>query len=62
MVSNGYITREAFHDSYDHIDAANIDLKGLHRKFLLQNHPHFIATRARNAAVAKTKPTSGRKH
>jgi pyruvate formate lyase activating enzyme len=27
MVSNGYITREAFHDIYDHIDAANIDLK-----------------------------------
>ena len=28
MVSNGYITYDAFHDIYDHIDAANIDLKG----------------------------------
>ncbi len=33
MVSNGYITREAFHDIYDHIDAANIDLKAFGEDF-----------------------------
>jgi pyruvate formate lyase activating enzyme len=33
MVSNGYITREAFHDIYDHIDAANIDLKAFTESF-----------------------------
>jgi pyruvate formate lyase activating enzyme len=33
MVSNGYITREAFFDIYQHIDAANIDLKGFTEKF-----------------------------
>ncbi len=33
MVSNGYITREAFFDVYEHIDAANIDLKGFTEKF-----------------------------
>jgi pyruvate formate lyase activating enzyme len=33
MVSNGYITREAFHDIYDHIDAANIDLKAFTEEF-----------------------------
>jgi pyruvate formate lyase activating enzyme len=33
MVSNGYITREAFFDVYQHIDAANIDLKGFTEKF-----------------------------
>lgn len=33
MVSNGYITREAFHDVYDHIDAANIDLKAFTEEF-----------------------------
>jgi pyruvate formate lyase activating enzyme len=33
MVSNGYVTREAFHDIYDHIDAANIDLKGFTEQF-----------------------------
>jgi pyruvate formate lyase activating enzyme len=33
MVSNGYITREAFHDIYDHIDAANIDLKAFTEQF-----------------------------
>jgi len=27
MVTNGYVTREAFHDIYDHVDAANVDLK-----------------------------------
>jgi pyruvate formate lyase activating enzyme len=27
MVTNGYVTREAFFDIYDHIDAANVDLK-----------------------------------
>ena len=33
MVSNGYITRDAFHDIYDHIDAANIDLKAFTEQF-----------------------------
>lgn len=33
MVSNGYVTREAFHDIYDHVDAANIDLKAFTEKF-----------------------------
>lgn len=33
MVSNGYITREAFHDVYDQIDAANIDLKAFTEGF-----------------------------
>jgi pyruvate formate lyase activating enzyme len=33
MVSNGYITKEAFHDIYDYIDAANIDLKAFTENF-----------------------------
>jgi pyruvate formate lyase activating enzyme len=33
MVTNGYITREVFHDIYDHIDAANVDLKAFTEKF-----------------------------
>jgi pyruvate formate lyase activating enzyme len=33
IVSNGYVTREAFHDIYDHIDAANIDLKAFTENF-----------------------------
>ena len=33
MVSNGYITYDAFHDIYDHIDAANIDLKAFTENF-----------------------------
>ena len=33
MVSNGYITREAFFDIYPHIDAANIDLKAFTETF-----------------------------
>jgi pyruvate formate lyase activating enzyme len=33
MVTNGYITREAFHDIYDRIDAANVDLKAFTEKF-----------------------------
>jgi pyruvate formate lyase activating enzyme len=33
MVSNGYVTREAFHDIYDHVDAANIDLKAFTEQF-----------------------------
>ncbi|MHB8411559.1 MAG: AmmeMemoRadiSam system radical SAM enzyme [Candidatus Acidiferrales bacterium] len=33
MVTNGYITREAFHDVYDHIDAANVDLKAFTENF-----------------------------
>jgi pyruvate formate lyase activating enzyme len=33
MVSNGYITKEAFHDIYSHIDAANVDLKAFTENF-----------------------------
>jgi len=33
MVSNGYITREAFHDVYEFVDAANIDLKAFTEGF-----------------------------
>ncbi|HYE24263.1 MAG TPA: AmmeMemoRadiSam system radical SAM enzyme [Clostridia bacterium] len=33
MVSNGYITREAFFEVYQHIDAANIDLKAFTEGF-----------------------------
>src|SRR6266478_3272213 len=33
MGTNGYITREAFRDIYDHIDAANIDLKAFTENF-----------------------------
>jgi pyruvate formate lyase activating enzyme len=33
MVTNGYITYEAFHDIYDHIDAANVDLKAFSEQF-----------------------------
>lgn len=33
MVSNGYISREAFFDIYQHIDAANIDLKAFTENF-----------------------------
>jgi pyruvate formate lyase activating enzyme len=33
MVTNGYITREAFHDVYKHIDAANVDLKAFTESF-----------------------------
>jgi pyruvate formate lyase activating enzyme len=33
MVTNGYVTREAFHDIYDHVDAANVDLKGFTEGF-----------------------------
>jgi pyruvate formate lyase activating enzyme len=33
MITNGYITREAFHDIYDHIDAANVDLKAFTENF-----------------------------
>ena len=33
MVSNGYITHEAFADIYPHVDAANIDLKAYTEKF-----------------------------
>jgi pyruvate formate lyase activating enzyme len=32
-VSNGYVTRQAFHDIYDHVDAANIDLKAFTENF-----------------------------
>jgi pyruvate formate lyase activating enzyme len=33
MVTNGYITREAFFDIYQHIDAANVDLKAFTENF-----------------------------
>jgi len=33
MVTNGYITYEAFHDIYDQIDAANVDLKAFTERF-----------------------------
>jgi pyruvate formate lyase activating enzyme len=33
MVTNGYVTREAFYDIYDHIDAANVDLKAFTENF-----------------------------
>jgi pyruvate formate lyase activating enzyme len=33
MVTNGYITREAFHDIYDQVDAANVDLKAFTEQF-----------------------------
>ena len=33
MVTNGYITYEAFHDIYDYIDAANVDLKSFTENF-----------------------------
>jgi pyruvate formate lyase activating enzyme len=33
MVTNGYVTREAFFDIYDYIDAANVDLKAFTENF-----------------------------
>ncbi len=36
MVTNGYIAREAFFDIYRHIDAANVDVKGMSEKFYAQ--------------------------
>jgi pyruvate formate lyase activating enzyme len=33
MVTNGYITYEAFHDIYDLVDAANVDLKAFTESF-----------------------------
>ena len=33
MVTNGYITYEAFHEVYDNIDAANVDLKAFTENF-----------------------------
>jgi len=33
MVSNGYVTREPFFEIYEHIDAANIDLKAFTEQF-----------------------------
>ncbi len=33
MVTNGYVSPEAFHDIYDHVDAANVDLKALSDDF-----------------------------
>ena len=53
MVTNGYITREAFHDIYDHVDAANVDLKAFHGGILRARHAHASAARARHAHVAQ---------
>jgi pyruvate formate lyase activating enzyme len=33
MVTNGYVTYDAFHDIYDHVDAANVDLKSFTENF-----------------------------
>lgn len=33
MVTNGYVTYDAFHDIYDHVDAANVDLKAFTEQF-----------------------------
>jgi pyruvate formate lyase activating enzyme len=33
MVTNGYVTYEAFHEIYDHVDAANVDLKAFTEEF-----------------------------
>jgi len=33
LVTNGYVTRAAFHDLYDHVAAANVDLKALSDDF-----------------------------
>ena len=33
LVTNGYVTRAAFHDLYDHVAAANVDLKALSDEF-----------------------------
>ncbi len=33
MVTNGYVTYEAFHEIYDHVDAANVDLKAFTEQF-----------------------------
>lgn len=33
MVTNGYITEEAFYEVYEHIDAANVDLKAFTENF-----------------------------
>ena len=38
MVTNGYVTREAFHEIYDHVDAANVDLKAFTEGFLRTHH------------------------
>jgi pyruvate formate lyase activating enzyme len=53
MVSNGYITYEAFHDIYDHVDAANIDLKAFTEEFLRPHHPHAPEASPRNAGLAE---------
>ena len=53
MVTNGYITREAFHDIYDHVDAANVDLKAFTEGFLRPDHAHAFAAGARHAHVAE---------
>lgn len=48
LVTNGYVTREAFHDLYDHVDAANVDLKALDDDFYRRH------TLARLAPVLET--------
>jgi len=53
MVTNGYITREAFHDIYDHVDAANVDLKAFTETFYGKITLTAFAAGAGNFAVAK---------
>ena len=53
MVTNGYVTREAFHDIYDHVDAANVDLKAFTEGILRPRHPYASAAGARYAHVAQ---------
>ena len=52
MVTNGYITREAFHDIYDHVDAANVDLKAFTENFYGRSRSR-ICSRCSNAHVAQ---------
>jgi pyruvate formate lyase activating enzyme len=42
MVTNGYITKEAFHDVYNYIDGANVDLKSFDDHFYGKySHAHI---------------------
>ena len=42
MVTNGFITQEAFHDVYDNIDGANVDLKSFSDHFYKKyTHSHI---------------------
>jgi len=55
MVTNGYVTREAFHDIYDHVDAANVDLKAFHGGILRPHHTHAFTAGARYASRGSSK-------